>query len=315
VVGLYRERKIGVVVPAHNEEEFLGQVLQSMPSYVDGVFVVDDGSTDGTGRVLEEWRDKDPRIKPVVHKQNHGVGASIGDGYRQALEGGMDVVAVMAGDGQMDPDQLPKLLDPVVSGETDYAKGNRLPRRELRRSMPKKRLLGNAVLSLLTKIASGYWNVLDPQNGYTAASRQVLEKLDLEGIYPGYGCPNDILIKLNVYNFRVKDVWMPAVYGDEVSGIRMRSYLPKVSRLLVKGFFWRLWEKYVITDFHPLIFFYFLGMVLLPIGLVIALMVVYNRFMFGTITLSTVVLAALLIISGMQSLFFAMLFDMQSSAR
>ena len=315
MVGLYRERKIGVVVPAHNEEEFLGQVLQSMPSYVDGVFVVDDGSTDGTGRVLEEWRDKDPRIKPVVHKQNHGVGASIGDGYRQALEGGMDVVAVMAGDGQMDPDQLPKLLDPVVSGETDYAKGNRLPRRELRRSMPKKRLLGNAVLSLLTKIASGYWNVLDPQNGYTAASRQVLEKLDLEGIYPGYGCPNDILIKLNVYNFRVKDVWMPAVYGDEVSGIRMRSYLPKVSRLLVKGFFWRLWEKYVITDFHPLIFFYFLGMVLLPIGLVIALMVVYNRFMFGTITLSTVVLAALLIISGMQSLFFAMLFDMQSSAR
>jgi len=315
VIGLYRERKIGVVVPAHNEEDFLGGVLRSMPSYVDAVFVVDDGSTDGTGRVLEECRSKDPRIKPVVHKENHGVGASIGDGYRQALEGGMDVIAVMAGDGQMDPGQLPSLLDPVVNGEADYAKGNRLPRRELRRSMPKRRLLGNAMLSLLTKIASGYWNVLDPQNGYTAASREVLEKLDLEGIYPGYGCPNDILIKLNVYNFRVRDVWMPAVYGNEVSGIRMRSYVPKVSRLLVKGFFWRLWEKYVITDFHPLIFFYFLGMVLLPIGLVIGLMVAYYRFMFGTITLSTVILAALLIISGMQSLFFAMLFDMQSSAR
>jgi glycosyltransferase involved in cell wall biosynthesis len=312
---LYRNWKIGVVIPAHNEEKLLGKVFESMPPYVDLILPVNDGSTDGTQGLIDRHAGEDPRIRPVVHANNHGVGASIGDGYRMAYEAGMDAAVVMAGDGQMDPAQLARLLDPVVDGKVDYAKGNRLPRRELRRKMPKARLFGNSILSLLTKISSGYWNILDPQNGYTAANREVLEKLDLEGIYPGYGCPNDMLIKLNVYNFRVGDVWMPAVYGSERSGIRMWKYVPKVSWLLLKGFFWRLWEKYVIIDFHPLIFFYILGMVLLPVGLALGLIIVYNRLLFGAITLSTVVLAALLIISGMQSLFFAMLFDMQSSVR
>jgi len=309
---MYRKRRIGVVVPAHNEEKLLGTVLKTIPKYVDAIFPVDDGSTDGTRQIIEEFANRDPRIHPVVHETNHGVGASIGDGYRAALEGGMDIVAVMAGDGQMDPSQLTRLLDPIIDGEADYTKGNRLPRRELRKKMPKFRIIGNSVLSLLTKIASGYWNVLDPQNGYTAASRKVLEKLDLEGIYPGYGCPNDMLIKLNVYNFRVKDVWMPAVYGNERSGIKMWKYVPAVSWLLVKGFFWRLWEKYVIMDFHPLIFFYLLAGILLPVGVGLGILILYRRIFFGAITLSTVVLAALLIISGMQSLFFAMLFDSQS---
>jgi glycosyltransferase involved in cell wall biosynthesis len=312
---LYKNSKIGVVVPAHNEERLLGDVLESMPRYVDAIYVINDGSTDGTHSVIEESRSRDPRIEVVEHEGNHGVGASIGDGYRMAHRSGMDIAAVIAGDAQMDPDLLPLLLDPVIGGEADYAKGNRLPRRELRRKMPRGRVIGNSVLSLLTKIASGYWNVLDPQNGYTAANREVLEKLDLEGIYPHYGCPNDILIKLNVYNFRIKDVWMPARYGEEVSGIKTWRYVPKVSWLLLKGFFWRLWEKYVITDFHPLIFFYVLGMVLLPIGLALGGLVIYRRLFFDAITLSTVVLAALLIISGMQSLFFAMLFDSQTPAR
>jgi len=312
---LYRNKRIAIVVPAHNEEKLLGKVLESIPKYVDGIFTIDDGSTDGTKEVIRRYAKRDPRIRPVIHRNNHGVGASIGDGYSMALEADMDVTAVMAGDGQMDPAQLPRLLDPVIDGEADYAKGNRLPKRELRRRMPKTRLFGNSVLSLLTKIASGYWNVLDPQNGYTAASREVLEKLDLEGIYPSYGCPNDILIKLNVYNFRVKDVWMPSVYGDERSGIRMWKYVPKVSWLLLKGFFWRLWEKYVIMDFHPLIFFYLLGLILLPAGLILGVIILYNRILFGAITLSTVVLSALLIISGMQSLFFAMLFDSQTAPR
>jgi len=309
---MYRNKRIGVVVPAHNEESLLGRVFEKMPKYVDVIYPVNDGSTDGTGKVIEDYKNKDPRIKPVVHTTNHGVGASIYDGYKMALEDGMDIAAVMAGDNQMDPKFLPQLLDPLVDGEADYSKGNRLPRRELRKRMPKTRIIGNSILSLLTKIASGYWNVLDPQNGYTAANRDVMEKLDFEGIYNGYGCPNDMLVKLNIYDFRVKDVWMPSIYGTERSGIRMYKYVPKVSWILLKGFFWRLWEKYVIMDFHPLIFFYGLGLILLPVGLLLGLLIVYNRFVFGTITLSTVVLAALLIISGLQMLLFAMLFDSQS---
>lgn len=300
------------MVPAHNEEKLLGKVFETMPKYVDAIYVVNDGSSDGTSKVIEEHSKRDPRISSVHHEHNHGVGASIFDGYKMALENGMDVAAVMAGDGQMDPSQLSKLLDPVIDGEADYSKGNRLPKRELRKKMPKTRIIGNSILSLLTKISSGYWNVLDPQNGYTAASRDVLEKLDLEGIYPSYGCPNDVLIKLNIYNFTVKDIWMPSVYGSEKSGIRMYKYVPKVSWLLLKGFFWRLWEKYVIMDFHPLIFFYVLGLILFPVGFLIGMIIIYYRVFFGSITLSTVVLAALLIISGMQMLLFAMLFDSQS---
>ena len=312
---MYRKNKIGVVVPAHNEEALLGKVFDKIPKYIDVIYPVNDGSTDGTGRVIDEYMKKDPRIRPVEHKTNHGVGASINDGYRMALEDGMDIAAVMAGDDQMDPKFLPQLLDPLIDGEADYSKGNRLPRRELRRQMPKTRLIGNSILSLLTKISSGYWNVLDPQNGYTAANHEVMEKLNLEGVYNGYGCPNDMLVKLNVYNFRVKDVWMPSLYGSEKSGIRMYKYVPKVSWLLLKGFFWRLWEKYVIMDFHPLIFFYVLGLILLPAGLLLGLVITYYRFFFGAITLSTVVLAALLIISGLQMLLFAMLFDSQSSEK
>lgn len=163
---MYRGRKIGVVVPAYNEEMLIGETLSGIPEYVDKIYVVDDGSTDRTAEIVEEFAKKDNRIILIRHEKNRGVGAAIVSGYKKALEDGMDIVAVMAGDNQMDPAFLPDLLDPIVEGKADYAKGNRLLSPEYRRGMSKWRFFGNSILTLLTKIASGYWQMMDPQNGY-----------------------------------------------------------------------------------------------------------------------------------------------------
>jgi glycosyltransferase involved in cell wall biosynthesis len=183
--------RIGVVVPAYNEELLLGETVRSMPGYVTKIYVIDDCSTDRTPEVIRGL--DDPRVVSLRHEVNRGVGGSIVDGYKMALKDGMDLVAVMAGDNQMDPAELPKLLAPVIDGRTDYAKGNRLLNRQMRKGMSNWRQLGNTMLTMLNKIGSGYWQVSDPQNGYTVISRRALEMLDLDAVYTYYGYCNDLL--------------------------------------------------------------------------------------------------------------------------
>jgi hypothetical protein len=196
----------------------------------------------------------------------------------------------------------------------DYAKANRLLSGEAWRLIPRTRYLGNAVLSLLTKIASGYWHVADSQSGYTAVGRSMLEQLDLDRIYRGYGFPNDMLVHLNVWSARVRDFPSRPIYGvGERSGIRLGTVIPRISWLLVKGFFWRLWQKYVIRDFHPLVFFYALGFLMSVTGFILGVVETVLRFMGNEITTPTVVLIALLLISGTQFTLFAMWFDMESN--
>jgi hypothetical protein len=253
----------------------------------------------------------DPRIILMEHRQNHGVGATIVSGYKRALQENLEVVAVMAGDGQMAPEDLPRVLAPVATGEADYTKGNRLFRGESWEIIPHYRYLGNSMLSLLTKIASGYWHIADSQSGYTAISRTALERIRLDSIYPGYGMPNDILIKLNIHNFKVRDVSIRPVYNQgERSGIRLSKVIPRISWLLCKGFFRRLFEKYVIRDFHPLIFFYLLGLLLLPPGLILGFYLVSHRLLEGPVSATSALFAAFLTISGLQAILFAMWFDM-----
>jgi hypothetical protein len=218
----------------------------------------------------------------------------------------------MAGDAQMDPADLPKLAGPVARGEVDYAKGNRLFTGESWHMIPHYRYLGNALLSLMTKIASGYWHIADSQTGYTAISSEILRRLDLINIYKRYGMPNDMLIKLNCINARVRDIPVKPVYNvGERSGIRLRKVIPTLSLLLMRGFFVRLWRKYVILDFHPLVFFYTLGLLTTPVGIVMGLaLFVYRLLGHGVVTTSAL-FAAFLVISGFQLLFFAMWFDME----
>jgi len=200
----------------------------------------------------------------------------------------------------------------VARGECDYAKANRLVTGEAFKQIPKVRYFGNAILSLLTKMASGYWRVADSQSGYTVISRQALSTLDLDDLYPRYGFPNDLLVRLNVDGRRVRDYPSRPIYGvGERSGIRLWKVVPTIALLLFRRFWWRLWARYVVRDFHPLVFFYLFGTILAVLGTALGLFVVYRRLDGHAITPATVVLVALMVISGFQSLFFAMWFDME----
>jgi glycosyltransferase involved in cell wall biosynthesis len=305
-------KRVAVVVPAHDEEELIAATLAGIPAFVDRIYVVDDGSRDATADRARAVGDA--RVEVVAHERNLGVGAAIVTGYRRALEAGDDVVCVMAGDNQMDPDDLESLVTPVARGELDYAKANRLTTGQAWELIPRTRYLGNAVLSLLTKIASGYWHIADSQSGYTALGRDALARLDLHRVYTGYGFPNDLLVHLNIVNARVRDFPSRPVYGvGERSGIRYHKVVPRISWLLVKGFFWRLKEKYVIRDFHPLVFFYAFGFFATFAGLVLGCVELGYRLAGYEVSVGTVVLIALLLISGSQFTLFAMWFDMESN--
>jgi glycosyltransferase involved in cell wall biosynthesis len=273
---MYRGKAIGVVVPAHNEASFIGAVIDTMPAFVERAYIVDDCSSDGTwDEILEHaeqattrrvtpfavdgGQELDSRVVPIRHEHQLGRGAAVKTGYRQALADGMDVIAVMDGDGQMDPEILDTILDPVVSGEADYAVGNRLSSARHLVGMPPFRLFGNVILMGLTRISSGYWHIRDPQNGYTAVSADTLRDIDMDGLYDQYGFLNDMLVKLNVHDKRVASVPMPSRYGDEESGIRYSTFIPKLSTLLLRNFLWRLWTKYTKSGVHPVAVLYVFG--------------------------------------------------------
>jgi len=312
---VYEGKTVAVVVPAYNEEKLIGTVLDTMPAFVDLILVVDDASTDRTHEIVVSYRARlAERLVLLHHAHNQGVGAAIVTGYKQALARHSDVVAVMAGDGQMHPDDLERLVAPVVRDEAEYTKGNRLFRGESWRLIPHTRYLGNSVLSLLTKIASGYWHIADSQSGYTVIARVALERLNLDSIYQRYGMPNDLLIKLNVENLRVRDVSVQPVYNiGETSGIRLQKVIPTIAWLLFRGFCWRLKEKYIIRDFHPLVFFYGMGLTLFPAGSIFGFYLLLYRLCVGTVATTSALFAAFLMISGLQSLFFAMFFDMDNN--
>lgn len=308
-------KRIGVVIPAYNEEKLIGRVIETMPDFVDCIYIVDDCSSDATRERVKSYLCQPcfkERLELVPHEINQGVGAAINTGYQKAVQDGLEVVAVMAGDAQMDPDELDRVCLPVVRNETDYVKGNRLFTGEAWTLIPRYRYLGNAFLSLLTKIASGYWHIADSQTGYTALSAEAIKLMPLNKLYARYGYPNHLLVMLNIFNQRVKDVPVRPVYNiGEQSGIRLWKVIPKMSWLLLKCFFWRMREKYIIRDFHPLVFFYAVGMTLLPLGLVFGFYLFFYRFLNGPVAATSALFAMFLFISGLQFIFFAMWFDME----
>jgi len=270
---MYKDKKVGVVIPAYNEERLVGRVIETLPSFVDCIIVVDDASQDRTKEIVNSYLPQlEGRLILICHEQNQGVGGAIVSGHYRALAEGMDVIAVMAGDAQMDPAELNRVLEPVVEGQADYAKGNRFASGEAWQAMPKIRFFANAALSMLNKIASGYWHVADPQCGYTAISRYALERLDLDRISKGYQFENSMLTHLNLYDLRVIDVPVKPLYGiGEKSGFSNWWALGAFSVYLVYTFVGRLWAKYVIRDFHPLVLFYFFGFLFLLFGLILGI--------------------------------------------
>ena len=254
------------------------------------------------------------RIVLIEHEENQGVGGAIATGYSWARDYDFDMAVVMAGDGQMDPKNLPDLLDPVAEGLTDYAKGNRLFTGEAYQKIPKIRYFGNAFLSLLTKIASGYWHVADSQSGYTVANKEILHAIEWDQMYRRYGQPNDLLVRLNVLQFRVMDVPIDPVYHiGEKSGIKIRKVIFSISWLLVKMFLWRMKEKYIIRDFHPLIFFYTIGGFLGFASLLLFARVFFYWGAFGHIPRINALAAFFAFMSASQFTLFAMWFDMEAN--
>jgi glycosyltransferase involved in cell wall biosynthesis len=209
---MYKGKKIGVVVPAYNEEILILDTLNSMPDCIDRIFVVEDGSKDRTKALIEEQQQSDRRIQLVAHPTNLGLGKSLIDGYLASLKSDVDYTVVMAGDNQMHPDDLPVLLDQLVEQGYDYVKGNRLLHANYR-EMPLYRFLGNAVLTILTKFATGYYRLMDPQCGYTAIKNSVLAQIPIQSMTCGYGYNADILTMLNIQGFRVTDAEVRPVYG------------------------------------------------------------------------------------------------------
>ncbi len=341
---MYRDHKIGVIIPAYNEEGFIGDVIREMPEYVDRMFVIDDCSTDGTweevmeaaredakglfpkdvpeeGRIVADggtslsgravYHNMIGRVVPIQHKENRGAGGAIKTGYLAACEADVDVTVTVDGDGQMDLSQMTKLLDPIVEGDADYAKGNRLLYKEYRQDMPKFRFLGNAILTFLTKIASGYWKTMDPQNGYTAISGYALDNIGVEGMYEYYGYCNDLLVKLNAKGMRVADVAIPAVYGNEESSIQYPTYIRKVSGMLLRNFLWRLKVKYLVLDFHPLALFYLFGALMAMLGILGGGWSLFEKFMNNNPLFVRAISSLLLFSIGSMFIMFAMMFDMQ----
>lgn len=267
-----------------------------------------------TPSVILNTNEETDRIILIQNKKNAGVGGGIARGYKWCLDHGIHVVAVMAGDGQMDPDELYDICKPVVDGEADYTKGNRLRHPSSWYTIPKVRFFGNSILSILTKIASGYWKVSDTQTGYTAISLDALKSIQIHKIYPSYGMPNDIMVRLNTESKSLKEVTIKPVYDvGEKSKMKIFKVIPRVSFLLFKLFFYRLFRKYLFKEFHPLFISYIVSIVLFIASIPYGIKII-KAFIDGTLLSYEPILAFIFLFGGAYvSFMFAMYMDIQDN--
>lgn len=306
---MYKSKKIAIVIPAYNVAKQIEKVITTLPKFIDKIVVIDDKSRDSTVEKIKSLKIKNKKIVFIQHTINQGAGGAVASGYKWSRDNGMDIAVVVDGDGQMPAKDIPILLDPLIENRADYSKANRLLVGDPYHTMPKIRYFGNATLSFLTKIASGYWHVMDSQSGFRAINKKMLRLIDWDKLYKRYGYPNDILVRLNVYNARVIDIPLEPTYNvGEESGMNIGKVFFTIPKMLIKMFLWRLKEKYIIRDFHPLVFFYFFGFVsgLISIALFIRLISfwpIIPQFNFLTWMLC--------VITSIQFIIFAMWFDME----
>lgn len=308
------DAKTAVVIPAYKVVKHVKDVVASVPEDIDHVIVVDDACPEGSGKEAEKTGR--PNLTVLYHEKNQGVGGAMVTGYRKALELGADIVIKMDGDGQMDPAFIPDLVEPLVRDEADYAKGNRFRDFARLRDMPLLRLVGNSVMSFFIKAASGYWDVVDPANGYTAIHRRALEKLDLEKLSRRFFFESDMLINLNIVRAVVKDVGIPARYGDEESTLSAGHALTAFPPGLLKGLLKRIVLRYFVYDFNMASVYMLLGVPLFLFGVIYGAVKWTESLATGEPTpLGTVMLAALPIIVALEMLLQAVNIDINSVPR
>jgi glycosyltransferase involved in cell wall biosynthesis len=310
---MYRKNRISLVIPAYNEQRLIKPTLENVPKLIDRIYVVNDCSTDNTAGIVLGLAKKDKRIILVNQAKNSGVGQAIITGYQTSILDGYDIAVVVGGDFQMPLEQVADFLDPIIDGKADYTKGNRfLLEQNVFEDMPKIRQLGNAVISLITKIASGYYKVYDVVDGYTAISSHAIRMVNWKRAWKRYGYPMDFLIRLNAYGLRVRDIPRRAIYlkGERQSQIKGLNYMFKVSPMLLRGFIWRLFKKYLFRDFHPLLLFYITGLILFPVGVILSLILIWLQISGQGVTGPRATVDAVVLIIGFISLSFGMMFDM-----
>lgn len=309
---MFYGQKIAVVIPAFRVEKWIKDVIRGIPEYIDGIIVVDDCSPDKTAEVVGKLRH--PKVKLIRHNKNQGVGGAIKTGFAEAMHLGMDIVVKMDGDNQMDPAYLPALLFPIVKDECDYTKGNRFNLTENQAGMPAIRKIGNQFLTFLTKFASGYWHIFDPQNGYLAIRTATLRKLCLDWIDDTYFFENSMLINLNIIEAKASDIYIPSRYGDEKSSMNIYRILRQFPYKLIKGFFSRVFYRYVYLDISPIFIMLSTGSILLTGGIVWGVIAWYESiFMDRPVDLGTMVLGLVPILLGFQTLLNGLTMDIQAT--
>jgi dolichol-phosphate mannosyltransferase len=306
--------RVAVIIPAYRAADTIGKVVTGIPAWVSAIYVVDDASQDETATRLRAV--PDPRIQLIVHDVNRGVGGAMVTGYQRALHEGMDICVKMDADGQMDPEYLLALIEPLVSGRADYAKGNRFHDVQALRQMPGLRKIGNAGLSFLIKAASGQWHVFDPTNGYTAIHRAALTAIDLPQLHPRYFFESSMLILLRRHNAVVEDVRIPARYGEETSHLNVHRALVEFPWLFLRQGLQRILWQYFVADFNAVSLFLISGVPLVTYGLVFGLYHWIQSYSRNALTpTGTVMLAVLPLILGFQFLLQALVLDVQSVPR
>lgn len=310
---MWNDAKITVVIPCYKVEALIEETIAGLPSWIDYLVLVNDCSPDNTLSILERMATKDPRITVLSNPVNRGVGGAMKTGFDHALHADTDIIVKMDGDGQMHPDYLPALLQPLCTGEADYAKGNRFNDFEALKRMPASRRIGNLGLSFLIKAASGYWDVFDPSNGYLALTKETLSRIHLDKLAPRYFFESSLLIELYYAGARIQDVPMPAIYGEEVSNLSITRTLFGFPPKLLKAFFKRILLSYFIYDFSITSIYMMAGLPLFLYGLIYGIV---KWIHFATLDVAaptgTVMLAVLPFILGFQMLLSAIQHDIDS---
>lgn len=306
---------IAVVIPCYRVKDKVLDVIARVPADASQIFCVDDGCPESSGAHIKQHC-MDTRVQVLFHEKNQGVGGAMITGYKAALGSGADMVVKIDGDGQMAPELLPQFTGPILHGQCDYTKGNRFFSPEDVQSMPTIRLLGNGMLSFLTKISSGYWNVFDPTNGYTAIHARVLKRIPFDKLDKGYFFESDILFRLNVLRAMIMDIPMTAIYADEKSSLHVRNIMTSFLSGHVRNFFKRVTYNYFLRDFHIASLELVLGTAFLVFGIVFGLVHWHEGEASGTpASAGTVMLSGLPVIIGVQMLLSFLQFDIQSVPR
>ncbi len=303
-----------MVIPCYRVAQFIEKVIRQLPPWVSKVVAVDDCSPDETVEVLE--RIDDPRLVLVRHGKNQGVGGAMLTGYRKGIEEGATILVKMDGDDQMPVEHLYSLVQPIVSGRSDYSKANRFVQTGPLQQMPLLRRIGNLGLSFLTKAASGYWNIFDPTNGYTAIDADVFESIDDSQVHHGYFFESGMLIELNLQRAVVADVDVPARYGDEESSLSILKTLIEFPVHLFRLFLRRVWQRYFVRNFSVASLFLVVGLILMIFGATWGAVFWAISIETGVpATTGTVMIAVLPIMLGFQLLLQFVVFDVQDVPR